>query len=127
MSEFPEPTLEDYQAGMRECISAAESLLRLKPIRSDPNDPYTPYLNEALGSVLHLLAVTARDAILSQTPDEPWIDFGAEPLSVEDAEAKLPEFLRVVQSVFFESPGPYPFCCADIRATTFAHFFLPPT
>ena len=70
-------------------------------------------MNTALACVLELLAASARDGTLSRSSeDEPWFDFGTEPLTLEGAEAELPEFLRRVQSVFFESPGPYPFCCA---------------
>ncbi len=126
MSETPAHNFEEVLAAVRECATAMIALTRIRTLYSDAENAYTPCLNSALSHILHLLANLAQDGVsLQDHPDEPWFDFGLEPLTAEDAEAHLPDFLKMLQTVVGELSGPYPLCCIEVRATTFALLLEP--
>jgi hypothetical protein len=119
MSKDYEMRRRQSESAARDCIRAAKTIESLRSLFDDPDDAYRPCINESLSPLLHLLSDLFQRSAMAQCEEQPWFDFGIEPLNESDGELKLSRFLELAEAML-DGPRPGPFTCAEVRATTFA-------
>jgi hypothetical protein len=101
-------------------LQSAAAIDRSRVFATGPSDVYAESIDNALGNVFEFVGSLLSDLSCEQeAEDEPFEDFGAEPMSKEDAIKQISGFIARCCSILAADANVRPYMSMSVRATTF--------
>jgi len=101
-------------------LHVAQSALGTRPLAVGPLEPYAQSVDHIVGHALEYASALLGDL---SNDNDPFLEFGKEPLTHAEALELAPTFIQSCCNILAGEP-PFPLACMSIRAQTFACVLL---